>query len=160
MALHKLTLPVRKPWLFVLAGIMWTAVGMMLLWRAYGWLLAMAPAWSIPLGSVSIMLSFITYRFGFIHTVRKNIQRLCQLPEKISLFAFNSPKSYLLIIFMIALGITLRSSSIPRPYLAFLYTVMGGALFFASFHFYGQLWQLAYRKQPYTNTGNPERERS
>jgi len=146
--LQKLQLRVHKHWLFVLAGIMWTAVGIMLLGRAYGWLLAIAPAWAIPLGSVSLGLGFIAYRFGFIHTVHRNIERLCQLPEKVSLFAFNSPKGYAIIIFMIALGITLRSSSIPRPYLAFLYTVMGGALFFASFHFYGQFWHSFSQREP------------
>jgi len=148
MLLKRLNPSVSRNWLFLLAGGMWTAVGIMLLWRAVGWLMAMTPNWEISLGLAGLILGILAYRFGFIHTARKNIERLCSLPDSVCIFAFNSVKGYAIIAAMITLGITLRHSSLPRSYLAILYTTMGGALFLASLHFYRHLWQLTTAQEP------------
>ena len=49
---------------------------------------------------------------------------------------------------MIALGVFLRHSRIPREYLAALYLTIGGALFLSSLHYYVQLWRLAFPRKP------------
>ena len=142
--LHNLKPVVARHWLLLLAGFMWTAVGLMLLGRAIGWLgmaqQTLAPAISgatIAVGSCGLM---------FRRVAHKNISRIHGLPDRVSLFAFNSIRGYLIIVFMIALGITLRHSPLRRDILAILYTAMGGALLMASLHFYERFW--AIKKQP------------
>jgi len=142
--MRRLSLSVSRHWLFALAGLMWTAVGVMLLWRAFGWLAAMERTWAFSLGFLGIVMGVTAYYFGFSNTVEKNIRRLCLLPEKVCIFAFNSWKGYLIIGVMVMLGITLRRSPLPRQYLAILYTTMGGSLFLASFHFYDRLWKMLH----------------
>ncbi|NOZ49818.1 MAG: hypothetical protein GXP37_07180 [Chloroflexi bacterium] len=149
MNLNQLKPIVSRPWLFMLAGLMWTGVGLMLLWRAIGWLAAAPHMWLIVVASTGIAL--FSYRFMFTHTARKNILRLCALPARVSLFAFNSLQGYAIIVLMIALGITLRHSAIDRGILAVVYTAMGGALLLASLHFYVQFWRVQTQAPPGTD---------
>jgi len=127
---------------------MWTGVGVMLMWRAWIWLSAMTPAWTIGIGLVGLVIALSFYYFMFTKTVAKNILRLCGLPDPVGLLAFNSPKGYILILFMIALGVTLRHSPVDRRILAVVYAGMGGALFLASLHFYSQFHKVAVRQEP------------
>ncbi len=139
---------VSRRWLFLLAGIMWTGVGVMLLARAWIWLSALPLSWEIGLILVSAVIAVLFYKFMFTKTVNKNIRRVCGLPDPVCLFAFNSPKGYILIVFMITLGIMLRRSGLDTRILAFVYASMGGALLLASLHFYGQFHRVAVQKQP------------
>ncbi len=50
-------------------------------------------------------------------------------------FAFQSWKSYLIVVIMIAMGIGLRHSPIPKPYLSVLYIGIGLALILSSFRY-------------------------
>jgi len=136
--MEKLKPQVSRHWLFALAGVMWTGVGVMLIWRAWTWLSQMDAIWfwGILLSGGIIAISF--YYFMFTKTVRKNILRICGLPDPVGILAFNSPKGYVLIVFMIGLGIALRHSPLDRRILAVVYVGMGGALFLASLHFYHQ----------------------
>lgn len=147
--MHRLKPTVSRHWLFALAGLMWSAVGLMLLWRAGNWLAAMSPRWAVGIALAGALLALATYNFMFTKTVAKNIGRLYTLPERVCLFAFNSPKGYILIFFMMALGITLRHSPLNRSILAVVYMAMGGALFLASFHFYRHVGQKQLPVQVY-----------
>jgi len=134
--LKKLNPAVSKYWLIALAGLMWSGVGIMLLRLA------------VSLGSLGIISALTAYRYGFSKIALKNIARLCLLPNKYCIFAFQTWKGYLIIIFMIMLGITLRYSLIPKHFLAVIYAAIGGALFLSSFHFYRRIWQVKILKQP------------
>ena len=146
--LEKFKPAVSKYWLMALAGLMWSGVGIMLCRLAVIWLIPVhwPRAWS--LGSLGFIGSIVVYRFGFSKIALKNIARLCLLPDATCLFAFQAWKSYLIIIFMIALGLTLRHSPMPKHLLAVIYETIGGALFFSSFHFYGRIWRVKIRKEP------------
>ena len=148
----KLKPAVSKYWLIALAGLMWSLVGIMLCRMAYIWLKALPWHWALSLGSLGLISALTVNRFGFSKIALKNIARLCLLPDKTCIFAFQAWKSYLLIIFMIILGITMRHSPIPRHFLAVIYATMGGALFFSSFHFYGRIWRVKIRKKPCLNS--------
>jgi len=139
---------VSRHWLLALAGVMWTGVGVMLMWRAWIWLSAMEPAWMIGITLAGVLIAISFYYFMFTKTVAKNILRLCGLPDPVSILAFNSPKGYILIIFMIGMGIALRHSPLDRRILALVYAGMGGALFLASLHFYGQFHKVKVRQEP------------
>ncbi len=128
-----------RPLLFLTAGLLWTIVGLWLCTLAIVWLGASeAKHWYLYAVSGTV-LAAAAYLFGFSRIAQKNIVRLQDLPDKSCFFAFQAWKSYLVIIFMIALGIALRHSSIPRQWLAVVYITIGGALFGASFHYYSQI---------------------
>ena len=135
-------------WLMALAGLMWSLVGIMLCRMAYIWLKAVPGSWALSLGFLGLISALTVYRFGFSRIALKNIDRLCLFPDKTCIFAFQAWKNYLIIIFMIILGITMRHSPLPRHFLAVIYATMGGALFFSSFHFYWRIWRVKIRKKP------------
>ena len=139
---------VARHWLFLLAGVMWTGVGLMLLARAWTWLAVMPRPWQVGLLVVSGVAAGLFYWFMFTKTVAKNICRLCRLPDPVSIFAFNSPKGYVLIFFMIGLGIALRHSGLDRRLLAFVYVAMGATLFLASTHFHLQFYRVGVKAEP------------
>ena len=132
---------VTKGWLILLAGAMWSAVGLMLCSLAYGWLRDSHLPSAVWIGVGSFLAAILVYRFGFLHIAQRNIRRLLALNRKTCLFAFMPWKSYLLVAGMMALGITLRSSSLPHVYLAVIYITIGAALFLSSLHYYPNIWK-------------------
>jgi hypothetical protein len=148
LALERMKPAVSKYWLIALAGVIWSAVGIMLCRLAYQWLAAVQWQWSLPLGTIGIVLSWVAYRYGLSIIAKKNIDRLCLLSDKCCIFAFQAWRSYLIIIIMIFFGITLRHSPFPKHFIAIVYVTMGGALFLSSFHYYHRLWMVKIQKQP------------
>ena len=136
MTLKSLRPAASKSWLIAIAGFMWTGVGVMLCGLAYHWFVAINTGVAAILGSLGAVMAFAAYHFGFTKIAQRNIQRLRLLTEKTCVFAFQTWKGYLIIGFMIILGAILRSSPIPKPYLAIIYTTIGGAIFLSSFHYY------------------------
>jgi hypothetical protein len=67
------------------------------------------------------------------------------MDEKQCLFAFIPWKSYLMIALMITMGAILRHSSIPKPYLAILYTTIGLALILSSVRYIRTFFQVKKR---------------
>jgi hypothetical protein len=148
MTLKSLKPAVSKTWLIVLAGLMWSVVGLMLCRLAYHWLVIIRWRWVAPLELLSIILALAAHKFCFSRIAQKNIVRLSLITEKTCVFAFQRWRSYFLIVLMIILGIALRNLPIPRLYLAILYTTIGGALFLASLQYYGCLWRMVVQRGP------------
>ena len=107
----------------------------------------MDPTQATSIGMAGMVMGGTVYRIHFAQLARKNLRRLSQLPEKVSIFAVNSRQGYVIVVFMVGLGIALRRSSIPRSYLALVYTTMGGTLFLASLHFHRRFWHLLQRQR-------------
>jgi len=148
MTLHSLKPAVTKSWLIAIAGLMWTGVGVMLCRLAYVWLAVTNRGMATSLGVVGGVMAVAAYYFGFSRIARKNIKRLGLLTERTCVFAFQTWKGYLVIGLMIFLGALLRNSSIPKQYLAIIYTTIGGAIFLSSFHYYGLLWKMMVQNNP------------
>ena len=148
MLLKKLNPAVSKYWLIALAGLMWSIVGIMLCHLAYIWLAKMNWSLGLPLGSLGIISALAVHGYCFSKIALKNIDRLCLISDKCCIFAFQAWKSYLIIVFMIMLGMVLRNLPIPKHFLAVIYTAIGGALFVSSFHFYRCIWRVKILKQP------------
>ena len=146
MTLKSLKPAVSKTWLIALAGLMWSVVGLVLCRLAYYWLAVIHWKGAVPLELLGIVLALMAHQFCFSRIAQKNIARLSLLTEKTCIFAFQRWKSYFLIGLMIILGIALRNLAIPRPYLATLYTTIGGALFLASLQYYGYLWRIVTQR--------------
>ncbi len=89
------------------------------------------------------MLSLLIHHFGFLRLVNRNIGRIDALKDKICIFAFQPMKSYLIVIIMITIGIILRHSSIPKPYLSVIYIGFGGAMFLSSIRYFRAFIQMA-----------------
>ena len=128
-----------KTWLYLPAGLMWSAVGIWLCYLAYGWLKPAPLVLSLGMSAFGLILALAIYSFGFSGFANRNITRISIIPtERPCIFAFQSWSSYPLVAVMISLGIFLRKySPIPKPYLAAMYIGIGGSLFLASFHYYG-----------------------
>lgn len=127
-----------KNWLLLTAGLIWTCVGIFLISLAWDWIFVptVEKPWRYWLPGL-ILAGLISY-FGFTRLARKNSQRIRKLSaEKPCFFAFQEWHSYPLVLFMIALGITLRTHTpIPKPLLGILYIGIGGGLGSASIQYY------------------------
>lgn len=126
--LSKFDPAVDKNILIIIAALIWGIVGVMLCNLAAGWLTRATPRNAFWLGMAGLVLSLLIYHFGFLKIVRKNAARILALKNRICFFAFQPWRSYLIIIIMIALGITLRNSPLPKPYLAIIYIGFGLAM--------------------------------
>ncbi|HFB83963.1 MAG TPA: hypothetical protein ENJ72_04155 [Thermodesulfatator sp.] len=126
----------EKRILFLTCGLLWLMVGIYLMALAWYWFRRFGYSAPALLAMVGLLLA---YYLGFVRIARKNIGRLRAKPQRICFFAFQSWKSYLIVAIMIALGATLRHSSIPKIWLAPLYMGIGGALSLASLCYFRQI---------------------
>jgi glycerol uptake facilitator-like aquaporin len=131
---------IQKKWLIIISGLMWSTVGIFLNSLAWKWfpnLDLINPIIAYIIGGTGG--ATIAY-FGFSKVAQKNIDRISELPDKPCLFAFQEWKSYILIAFMMSLGIFMRTSGIfPADMMAPMYIAIGSALFLASFNYYKYL---------------------
>jgi hypothetical protein len=137
---------VGKGMLLLLSGFMWIAVGVMLLNYAYHWLEEEGGRTALFLAVAGFLCSLVIHHFGFLKVVDKNLARILPMKGKRCLFAFQPWKSYLIILVMIAMGIGLRHSPIPKPYLSILYVGIGMALILSSIRYLR-----AFLKETYGN---------
>jgi hypothetical protein len=128
----KLKPAVDKRVLLFLAGFMWVGVGAMLLFLSYSWLNAFHAPGSLVFEAIGVAAALVIHHFGFLKIVDKNLGRILPMEGKRCVFSFLSWKSYLMVALMIAMGVLLRHSPIPKPYLSVLYTAIGLALVLSS----------------------------
>ncbi len=144
--LRTITPAVSQSWLLLAAGITWSLVGGMLCRLAAGWLSAATLTVSFLATAAGLLAAIAIYRLGFVKIAHQNRSRIHHLDPKVCFFAFYPVKSYLLVVAMMSLGIFLRSTAIPKPYLAVLYLSVGAALFLSSLHYYRPAYE-AFRNQ-------------
>ncbi len=142
----KWTPAVKKIWLHLIAGMMWSGVGMMLMVFAVTWLEDIHSLVILLLVFAGLLLAAGIYFFGFSKLASRNIQRIIAIPrERACLFAFQKWSSYPLVLVMVAMGIYLRHySSFPKPTLSILYIGLGASLFTSSFQYYSQVIRSAH----------------
>ncbi len=138
--LYKYNPAIPKRWLLIIAGLLWTLVGALLCWRAYGWLTQQHDGMTPVFALSGVLIAVSASRFMLAESARHNVDRISSLPERACLFAFTPWRGYLMIGGMISMGVLLRHSAIPTEYLALLYSAMGGALILSSFVFYSSYW--------------------
>jgi len=124
--------------LTLIAGLVWSIVGLVLIIVAARWLWASDQHVRVEL-LLGLIAGWFVYSLGFAGLVRKNLDRIRQLaPEKdrICVFAFQHWRSYLIVIIMIMLGYALRHLPVDRIYIAPVYLAVGLGLTLASLHYY------------------------
>lgn len=137
MNFQTLTPRVPKNYLLLIAALVWTFAGGMLLFRGYIFSLAFPDNMALKIiGCMIIGIVFFILLFQKIS--RKHVNRILNLPiDHPCLFSFFNLKSYLMMAFMISGGIMLRKSGIISPeYLALIYMTMGIPLLVSSGRFY------------------------
>jgi hypothetical protein len=135
--LLRLTPRIAHRYLYIIAALVWTIAGSMLLFR--GMMLFLDDAYFIWTRlSISIVSGILFYRFLFLKISTEHTSRISRMQlDRPCLFSFFNMKSYILMTVMITVGITLRKSGIISPvYLSFIYVTMGIPLFISSFRFY------------------------
>lgn len=134
--IKKLKIDVSKRTLFLIAGLVWGFAG----WRvsSLGYIdLFSGNKNPLPFLIISATVFFVFYKFIFSKMVKKHRARIFEKEsEKHCVFSFFDKKSYLIMIFMMTFGITLRNAKIvPPAYLGSFYLGLGLALFSAGIMF-------------------------
>ena len=136
MQIRKLNPAVDKKYLILLAGTMWCGVGVMLICFAVSWLTQYQGKGTLIFYAAGFLAAMPIHHFGFLKLADRNLKRLLPLEEKKCLFSFITWKSYLIIIVMVTLGVTLRHSSIAKQYLSILYNGIGLGLFLSGIRYF------------------------
>jgi hypothetical protein len=147
MNIRKFTPRTDKRILIFLAGLMWCGVGVMLVRYAISWLSACSLKDQIVFYSIGFLAAMPIHFFGFSKIADKNLNRLAPMTEKKCVFSFMTWKSYLIVLFMVSLGITLRHSSLSKRYLSIIYDGIGLALFLSGLRYFRVLIQLIFSKK-------------
>ena len=136
---------VDKKFLIALSGTIWSIVGIALCNLAASWLSEAASDNTSILGISGILLAMLIHHFGFLRIVDKNIERILSKSGKVCIFAFQPWKRYLLILIMVAMGMFLRHSSLPKHYLAVIYIGFGGAMLLSSLRYHRNFFRLMFK---------------
>jgi len=126
---------VNKRVLLFLAGLMWLSVGAMLLYLSFSWLNASHAHGAFIFAGIGVVVALLVHHFGFLKIVDKNLGRILPMEGSKCVFAFMTWKSYILVAIMVAMGILLRHSPIPKPYLSIIYIGIGLALLLSSIRY-------------------------
>lgn len=137
MRFESCTPRVPKNYLLLIAALVWTFAGSMLLFRGYFSLIGYPHLLALKIGSCLIG-GIIFFRLLFIRISKKHVLRIKNMPPEFPcMFSFFNLKSYLMMFFMISTGIVLRKTGIVSPeYLSLIYVTMGVPLLLSSLRFY------------------------
>ena len=126
--------------LLLVNGLLWTAIGtrILLIGIDYYGRLERVPWWYFLMSA----LVFAGFWFMFTGVVRKYAERIMAMTEpKTSIFRTFSLKGYIIIAFMITLGITLkRIPQVPDSFIAWFYCGLGPGLLSAGLRFIIRWW--------------------
>jgi len=147
MNIKKFTPSVDKRILVLLAGLMWCSVGIMLIRFAVTWLSPMGFRGAGIYYAAGFLAAMPIHHFGFLKIADKNLNRLLPLTEKRCLFSFMTWRSYIIVLVMVSMGIMLRHSALPKPYLSILYSGIGLALFLSGIRYLRFFTILLYRSR-------------
>jgi hypothetical protein len=113
------------------AASLWTGIGAMLIVRGVCWLIESAWMWFIL---PALVLGTMKSLFILDRTVKRSLDRILRLADGTCLGAVYSPKTWMVIVLMMAAGYLLRHSTLPRFLLGTLYVTIGWALLLSSRH--------------------------
>jgi hypothetical protein len=128
---------IPKQYLLLVAGLVWTFAGCMLLIRGFSMLLLFPQLLLLKI-IIGFVGGLIFYFALFSGISQKHTRRIIGLPiERPCLFCFFHIKSYVMMVFMISMGMTLRKTGlVPLEYLSVFYVTMGTPLLLSAFRFY------------------------
>ena len=123
---------IKKENLLLIAGIVWGSAGVNILRIGIAALVQSFGKQKLPIFILMLFLSagiLAGFLAMFRMVVKRNTGRILSYPSQKSVFAFLDAKGYLLMFFMMGLGIVLRSFDLlPNSFFAVFYTGLGTAL--------------------------------
>jgi hypothetical protein len=128
---------VSKRYLLLVAALVWTFAGGMLLFRGFAVTHTQETHWSVKI-AFCIVGGLLFYKVMFDRISSKHVTRIkTMVVERPVIFSFFNLKSYLMMFSMITMGVTLRLTGLVAPtHLALVYVTMGIPLLMSSFRFY------------------------
>ncbi|MHB8867834.1 MAG: hypothetical protein ACYC6T_11210 [Thermoleophilia bacterium] len=137
----------------LLAEMMWTVVGSMLLGVGLIWIVRRyhGPGWAYA--APFLILGLLKALLILDRVARRTINRIRTRGDDHCVGGFFSPTSWALILGMMLLGQVLRASSVPRADVGFLYVAVGSALLISS----RMLWKEWLRLRPARARPGPSR---
>lgn len=124
----------------MVAALMWTAAGVMLVTRALIWLVRIDAGLAIGLGAVALVIGGAKGWFVLRKSARRISNRIHGRGDGRCIGGFISWKTWLLVAVMMGSGIALRHSTMSRTILGVVYLAIGTALLSASVHFWARLF--------------------
>lgn len=147
MNIRKFTPSADKRILVLLAGLMWCGVGIMLIRFAVTWLSSPGIKMKGLYYAAGFLAAMPIHHFGFLKIADKNLNRLLPLTEKKCIFSFMTWRSYIIVLIMVSMGISLRHSALPKQYLSILYNGIGLALFLSGIRYFRFFVLLLLRRE-------------
>jgi hypothetical protein len=126
---------VSRRTLMIIAGIVWAVAGANILRIGINsWLSTTVPFLPILLGAIAV---FSAFHFGvFSKMYRKHYHRISQKTDSNCPMNFLDARGWLIMVFMIALGVTIRHFSLmPLWFIASFYTGLSSALIITGLRF-------------------------
>jgi len=129
---------VSKFYLILTSGLVWAAVGIMLLTKGFMWVMEYPLIQLLLIIVIGLGVGVLKYKYMISKFADKNIIRINNYKkDHLCFWAFQKWTSYLMIIVMMSMGIFLRNSPlVPKYLLSPFYMGIGWALFLSSFHYF------------------------
>lgn len=129
--------PLPRRTLLLVAGLVWTIAGSMLLGRGLAWVIPSHDHLLLRLG-IALVAGMSFFFLLFAQISRKHVDRILGLEaERPGLFSFFDRKAYIMMGSMIAGGILLRASGLVPPAILYtFYVTMGTPLLLSALRFY------------------------
>ncbi len=113
----------------ILASILWTTIGLVLLYRGFVYLRADN---LLPVMLLGIILGSVKSRLILDRSAVKGVDRIKRFGDNTCIGAVYSWQTWLLVLAMMVLGIMLRASSLPPFLIGLVCTAIGWALIYSS----------------------------
>ena len=137
MNLDRLTPRVSKHYLLLVAALVWTFAGGVLLYRGFSTDHSGETNWTLKI-IFCLAGGLLFYKVMFDRISSKHVKRIKSMEtERPVVFSFFNLKSYVMMFSMITMGVTLRLTGLVSPAnLALVYVTMGIPLLMSSIRFY------------------------
>ncbi len=120
----------------LLAALLWTTVGGVLLVLGARWALAVRLWWMAPVLAMAVAVGALKAEYVLAHAARRAIERIRARGDGRCIGGFLSIRTWLFVLLMMALGYALRHGLAPKPAVGVLYVAVGTALLLAARRFW------------------------
>ena len=126
---------IRRAYSFIIAAAVWGIPGINIAIKGLRTYMLMRPGdlWWLMLVTVAVSVFFFII---FRRVVRKYSERIASLPDRVMIWQIFPPQGWILLLFMMGLGITLKYiPGIPMSFTASFYSGLGPMLVVAALRF-------------------------
>lgn len=127
---------VKKNILYLFAGLFWFIAGINVV-RIGADVMHDTQSRLFVFLTLVLIIFFLFFQFVFARIVRENVTRIEQFEDEfIPFWKFMDKKGYIIMLFMITLGVTVRYLNLlPDFFISFFYIGLGGALTLTAFKY-------------------------